>query len=122
LDFCFSGGGDIIIRTVNYQQAIDYINSYTDYEKIGMPHDPAFYDLRRVDELLASLGNPHLRAKSVHIAGTNGKGSVAAMVASALSVSGYKTGLYTSPPTCIPGGSASGLTVSRSLKRGWPGW
>jgi dihydrofolate synthase/folylpolyglutamate synthase len=82
---------------VNYRQAIDYLNSYTDYEKIGMPHDPAFYDLRRVDELLSSLGNPHQKASSIHITGTNGKGSVAAMVASALSASGYTTGLYTSP-------------------------
>jgi len=82
---------------MNYQQAEDYIFSYTDYEKVGMPHDPAFYDLRRVDELLARLGNPHLKAKSVHIAGTKGKGSTAAMVASALQTSGYTTGLYTSP-------------------------
>jgi dihydrofolate synthase/folylpolyglutamate synthase len=82
---------------VNYQQALDYINSYTDYEKVGMPHDPAFYDLRRVDELLAYLGNPHWKAGSVHITGTNGKGSVAAMVASALTACGYTTGLYTSP-------------------------
>jgi dihydrofolate synthase/folylpolyglutamate synthase len=82
---------------VKYQQAIDYINSYTDYEKVGMPHDPAFYDLRRVDELLAYLGDPHQKASSVHITGTNGKGSVAAMVASALTTSGYTTGLYTSP-------------------------
>jgi dihydrofolate synthase/folylpolyglutamate synthase len=82
---------------VNYQQAIDYINSYTDYEKIGMPHDPAFYDLRRVDELLSLLGNPHRRAGSIHITGTNGKGSVAVMVASALTACGYRTGLYTSP-------------------------
>jgi dihydrofolate synthase/folylpolyglutamate synthase len=82
---------------MDYQQAIDYINSYTDYEKIGMPHDPAFYDLRRVDELLSLLGNPHHQASSVHITGTNGKGSVAAMVASALTASGYTTGLYTSP-------------------------
>ena len=83
--------------SVDYQQALDYIFSYTDYEKEPMPHDPAFYDLRRVEELLAKLGNPHLGAKSVHIAGTNGKGSTAAMVASALSASGYITGLYTSP-------------------------
>jgi dihydrofolate synthase/folylpolyglutamate synthase len=82
---------------MDYQQATDYINSYTDYEKIGMPHDPAFYDLRRVDELLSLLGNPHHQASSVHITGTNGKGSVAAMVASALTASGYTTGLYTSP-------------------------
>jgi len=82
---------------MNYQQAEDYIFSYTDYEKVGMPHDPAFYDLRRVDELLARLDNPHLKAKSVHIAGTKGKGSTGAMVASALYASGYNTGLYTSP-------------------------
>ena len=82
---------------MDYQQALDYIFSYTDYEKVPMPHDPAFYDLRRVDELLARLGNPHLGAKSVHIAGTNGKGSTAAMIASALTASGYTTGLYTSP-------------------------
>jgi len=83
--------------SVDYQQALDYIFSYTDYEKVPMPHDPAFYDLRRVDELLARLGNPHLGARSVHIAGTNGKGSTAAMIASALTTSGYTTGLYTSP-------------------------
>jgi dihydrofolate synthase/folylpolyglutamate synthase len=82
---------------VDYQQAIDYINSYTDYEKVGMPHDPAFYDLRRVDELLSLLGNPHRQAGSIHITGTNGKGSVAAMMASSLTACGYRTGLYTSP-------------------------
>ena len=78
---------------MNYRQAIDYISSYTDYEKQPMPHDPAFYDLRRVDELLAQLGNPHLKAKSVHITGTNAKGSVAAMIASMLTASVYTTGL-----------------------------
>jgi len=82
---------------MNYRQAIDYINSYTAYEKIGMPHDPAFYDLRRVDELLSLLGDPHRKAGSVHITGTNGKGSVAVMLASALTAAGYSTGLYTSP-------------------------
>jgi len=82
---------------MNYQEAIDYIESYTDWEKLPMPHDPANYDLRRVDELLARLGNPHLKARSVHIAGTNGKGSIAAMMASALAAAGYTAGLYTSP-------------------------
>jgi dihydrofolate synthase/folylpolyglutamate synthase len=85
------------VAWMNYQQAEDYIFSYTDYEKVGMPHDPAFYDMRRVEELLARLDNPHLKARSVHIAGTKGKGSTAAMVASALHASGYITGLYTSP-------------------------
>jgi len=82
---------------MDYQQALDYIYSYIDYETMRMPRDAAHYDLRRMDELLARIGNPHLKARSVHIAGTNAKGSVAAMVASALSGCGYTTGLYTSP-------------------------
>ena len=82
---------------MDYKQAVDYLASYTDYEKMPMPHDPAFYDLRRVHELMSRLGNPHLKAKSVHITGTNGKGSVAVMVASVLTASGYTVGLYTSP-------------------------
>jgi len=81
-----------------YQQAIDYLASYTDYEVVPrLAHNAANYDLRRVEELLSRLGNPHLKARSVHIAGTNGKGSVAAMLASTLTTSGYTTGLYTSP-------------------------
>ncbi len=80
-----------------YQQALDYIYSFIDYEKEPRPRDAVHYDLRRMDELLARLGNPHLRTRTVHIAGSKGKGSVAAMIASALTTSGYTTGLYTSP-------------------------
>ena len=83
---------------MNYQEALDYIYSYVNYETMPQfEYSPANYDLRRMEELLARLGNPHLGARVVHIAGTNGKGSVAAMVASALTLSGYTTGLYTSP-------------------------
>ncbi|MBI2288312.1 MAG: bifunctional folylpolyglutamate synthase/dihydrofolate synthase [Chloroflexi bacterium] len=80
-----------------YQQALDYIYSFIDYEREPGPRDASRYDLRRIEELLARLGNPHLRAKTVHIAGTKGKGSVAAMIASVLTASGYTTGLNTSP-------------------------
>lgn len=83
---------------MDYQQAIDYLSSYTDYEVVPrLAHNAANYDLRRVEELLARLGDPHLKPKAVHIAGTNGKGSVSAMIASTLTTSGYITGLYTSP-------------------------
>lgn len=81
----------------SYQQALDYLYSFIDYETMHLPRSAVNYDLRRVEELLFRLGNPHLAAKSVHIAGTKGKGSVAAMVAAALTASGYTTGLYTSP-------------------------
>ena len=53
--------------------------------------------LERTRELLGRLGNPHLGLKFVHITGTNGKGSTAAMVSSVLRRAGYRTGLYTSP-------------------------
>lgn len=53
--------------------------------------------LSRTEELLAMLGNPHKKLKFVHVAGTNGKGSICAMLANILQTEGYKTGLYTSP-------------------------
>ena len=54
-------------------------------------------DLTNTLALLESIGNPHKQIKCIHIAGTNGKGSVSSMLASILSQAGYKTGLYTSP-------------------------
>jgi dihydrofolate synthase/folylpolyglutamate synthase len=80
-----------------HQQALDYLYSFIDYETMHQPRDAVSYDLRRMDELLARLCNPHRKAESVHIAGTKGKGSIAAMIASGLTAAGYRTGLYTSP-------------------------
>jgi dihydrofolate synthase/folylpolyglutamate synthase len=53
--------------------------------------------LERVKDILCKLGNPEKKLKCIHIAGTNGKGSVCAMIDSILRMQGYKTGLYTSP-------------------------
>jgi len=53
--------------------------------------------LGNTEDLLGSLGNPHRQYHSIHVAGTNGKGSTAAMLASVLTAAGFKTGLYTSP-------------------------
>lgn len=53
--------------------------------------------LKNISALLEEMGNPHLKFKSVHIAGTNGKGSTAAILESVFRQAGYKTGLYTSP-------------------------
>src|SRR5436305_10508708 len=55
------------------------------------------FSLDQVRTLLAALGDPHRRFRSVLIAGTNGKGSTASTLASILTESGVKTGLYTSP-------------------------
>jgi dihydrofolate synthase / folylpolyglutamate synthase len=80
-----------------YHAALDWIYSFVDYEAAERPRDPSRYDLRRVKLCLEHLDNPHLKAKTVHIAGSKGKGSTAAMIFSVLKEAGYKTGLYTSP-------------------------
>jgi dihydrofolate synthase/folylpolyglutamate synthase len=83
---------------MNYQETLDYIYSFLDYEKTpGQAYNKKYYDLRRLEELLSRFGNPHQEAKSVHIAGTKGKGSTTVMIAAALVEAGYKTGLFTKP-------------------------
>ena len=74
---------------MDYKEALDYI------ESIG--HFGSKPGLSRVTELLEKLDNPQVGLKYVHVAGTNGKGSCAAMTASVLKAAGYKTGLFTSP-------------------------
>ena len=80
---------------MDFTTAVNYILSFADYER--MPRSAVVFDLRRIERLLERLGSPQNAAKSVHIAGTKGKGSTAAMIASILVQSGYRTGLYTSP-------------------------
>lgn len=85
-------------RVETYQAALNYLYSRTDYEKkSGYPYDPERFDLERVRQVLALLGNPHQTFQSIHVAGTKGKGSTAAMADSILRQAGYRTGLYTSP-------------------------
>ena len=74
---------------MNVNEALEYIHSVC--WKGMMP------GLGRITTLLEKMGNPHKALKFVHIAGTNGKGSTAAMTASILRKAGYCTGLYTSP-------------------------
>jgi len=83
------------VTDTEYRQALDYILSFADYER--MSRSAVVFDLGRMEALLKRLGRPHLAARSVHIAGTKGKGSTSAMIASVLTASGYRTGLYTSP-------------------------
>ncbi len=83
---------------LTYKQALDYIYGFANWETRGRrPVSLNHFDLARVEALLERLGNPHRRFQSVHIAGTKGKGSVAAMLHSVLRAAGYRTGLYTSP-------------------------
>jgi len=74
---------------MDYQEALAYIS--------GVEFFGSKPGLSRIRELLEKLGNPQKGMRFIHIAGTNGKGSCAAMTASVLKAAGYRTGLYTSP-------------------------
>jgi dihydrofolate synthase/folylpolyglutamate synthase len=72
-----------------YQRSLDYLYGL---EKFGM-----IFGLTKVEEILEAVGNPHREIQAIHIGGTNGKGSTAAIIASILRREGYRVGLYTSP-------------------------
>jgi dihydrofolate synthase / folylpolyglutamate synthase len=74
---------------MNYTKAVDYI-----FSKQQFSMD---LTLDRVERLLEKLGSPHKKIKTVHVAGTNGKGSVCCFLSNILVCAGYKVGLYTSP-------------------------
>lgn len=76
-------------KKMSYEETLRYIHN--------VKWQGAKPGLSRTQRLLTSLGNPEKKLKFVHIAGTNGKGSTAAMMASVLRKAGYRTGLYTSP-------------------------
>jgi len=81
---------------LNYQQTLDYLfHRLPMYSRLGTAAFKS--DLTNTVKLCEALGNPQQRFKSIHIAGTNGKGSTSHMIAAILQTAGYKTGLYTSP-------------------------
>jgi dihydrofolate synthase/folylpolyglutamate synthase len=81
---------------MNYTQTLDYLfSSLPIYQRIGAAAYKAH--IGNIVTATKHLNNPHTQFKSIHIAGTNGKGSTAHMIASILQESGIKAGLYTSP-------------------------
>ena len=84
---------------MDYRQSVDRLLTLVDHErnKVIGPRQKAIYDLSRMEILLERLGNPQAQVPAVHIAGTKGKGSTAALCNSALHAAGFKTGFYSSP-------------------------
>ena len=84
---------------MDYCQSIDLLLKLVDLERnrITGPRQRSIYNLDRMQRFLDRLGNPHKRAPSIHVAGTKGKGSTAALCDSALRAAGLSTGFYSSP-------------------------
>jgi dihydrofolate synthase/folylpolyglutamate synthase len=82
---------------MTYHEALAYLDSFINYERLDDYDYKKSMKLDRMRRLADLLGNPHMGIRSVHIAGTKGKGSTAAITHSILKNAGFKTGLYTSP-------------------------
>lgn len=85
---------------MDYQEALDYIwgqaKGLVNLEKATAP-SRAPYTLERMNRLMEAVGNPQKQLRVVHVAGTKGKGSTAAMIEAVLRAAGYRTGFYSSP-------------------------
>ncbi len=83
---------------LSYEEALDYLYSFVDYGAVRpAQYSAEIFDLQRMVRFLAALGDPQQQYPALHVAGTKGKGSVAALCASALRAGGYRTGFYSSP-------------------------
>ena len=83
---------------MDYRQSIDALLSLVDHERNSLgPRQKAIVDLSRMERFMSRLDDPHRRAKTIHVAGTKGKGSTAALCDAALKAAGYHTGFNSSP-------------------------
>ena len=82
----------------SYEDALAFLHGRINFERqLAVPYWESYFKLDRMRTLLARLGQPDLEQRIIHIAGTKGKGSTAAMIAAILTAAGNRTGLYTSP-------------------------
>ena len=82
---------------MTYQEALHYLNCLTNHEKKEDYDYALSFKLDRMRDLCFLLGEPQKAVKSIHVAGSKGKGSTAAIIHSILTAAGFRTGLYTSP-------------------------
>ena len=87
--------------SLTFAEALSYLDRFINYERQpGVSYTRESFDLKEFERFLARLDDPHRRLKTVVVAGTKGKGSTAAMIASIAQAAGLKAGLYTSPHLC----------------------
>lgn len=113
---------------MTYQQAITYLESFINYERVSRWSYKRSLKLERLRDFLSSIGNPQDGLLTVHVAGSKGKGSTCAYIAYILRAAGFSTGLYTSPhlvsfreririlkPSALIGGDFEGMISRQQL-------
>lgn len=113
---------------MSYQTALERLLSLPDFERMqNIPAGQWSYDLDCMYEFLHILGDPHLKLPAIHVTGTKGKGSTAAMMASVLTAAGYRSGLFISPHLhtireriCINGEPMNGVGFAGLVDTLWP--
>ncbi len=95
--------GGLAPGSARYRAAWRFLHGRIDYERAHrIPYQSRLFKLERMEQLLERIGGPHTSLPAIHVAGTKGKGSTAAMTAAILSASGYRTALFTSPHLSQP--------------------
>jgi len=84
------------------EDVFSWVESFTNLERGNLPFDKRTYRLDRMRRLLGMFDDPDRELAAIHVAGTKGKGSTAALIASVLHAAGHRTGLYTSPHVNSP--------------------
>jgi dihydrofolate synthase/folylpolyglutamate synthase len=85
-------------ESLAHAAALEFLQSRLNYERTpAVVYSERAYKLERISELLSRIGNPERQLRVVHVAGTKGKGSTAAMIASMLTAAGLRVGLFSSP-------------------------
>lgn len=85
-----------------YADSLKYLDSFVNYERLGLSHAKKEFDLGKIRKFLEDIGSPQRGYTSVHVAGTKGKGSVATFVSSIIHSAGHSVGLFTSPHLITP--------------------
>ena len=85
------------MRFQSFEQVMEHMESFTNLERKTDKYNTRTYRLDRMQAIMEKLGNPQTSYRTIHVAGSKGKGSTASYMAAALQAAGFKTGLYTSP-------------------------
>lgn len=100
---------------MDYTEALAYLYSLANYERISLGRAVArTLNLERMSALLERLGNPHQRYRTLHVAGTKGKGSTSAMLAACLQQLGARVGLYLAASEQFPRAHSRGRRTDRA--------